>query len=745
MNCQLIDFACYGKNFTDPLVCSSKGVCSSPNNCTCNAGYFGEQCQNFNCFGIEHLDSKVCSSYGLCVQSNNCSCFPGYIGESCQFPTCFGKNSSDPSVCSGNGICSGPDRCMCKENFGGELCRNSTSEPSVIPDCLLVGNNYIRYYKTEKSFVIEPTICSKEGWGGVSFHKKEGIDSAMFLAVSWYSNGKLQISEISSHANQKLNSKSKSIGLLLPDDKNFPNLQFNDKQKFLIRVDDLLLKNYDFISVVCSSQPPDASLNFPRHGTVLTRPFNISRDKTICDTFVLNGYSNRISDTSESFWFLEMGVYLVLFVLLILTRNLQPLKSRGFVPYLALLSQYGATFSSIQHFFFDMEWRSQYGCLLQTICYETFLSVIFMVMPLNYLRYVLLINMNKEKENVSQNGEKRSLYFNLLLVVKFIVKPIVSLTIICAFWLFTAIVDLGIIVVFSPNFNCSTGKSFGMFGVHLFYNVFFGIVLFGIAVIDIVTSFIRYLYKIKIKSQYKRLACLKVTRDQILDFFFKGDPFYFRIEQIIAFVVFILYFTFEMINFNVLIWGTENGFYFYFGKYFSTIGRSAIAYVFALYQIIIPLIMSLISLIVEYIKSRKRPQVPLDELDKYLQNDELFDIFLVFAKEEWSQENVLAYRDIQKFKRAKSEKKPKQALSIYKIYLNGESSPLEINIDSKSCHSLSKLIHDEECKFEKDTFEQIEKTLKVNISDTWSRFVMTSKFSNFQKNQEIINMEMRLM
>jgi hypothetical protein len=37
--------ACYGIVSTHPNVCSSHGQCTGPNNCTCNAGFIGQQCQ----------------------------------------------------------------------------------------------------------------------------------------------------------------------------------------------------------------------------------------------------------------------------------------------------------------------------------------------------------------------------------------------------------------------------------------------------------------------------------------------------------------------------------------------------------------------------------------------------------------------------------------------------------------------------------------------------------------------------
>jgi hypothetical protein len=38
-------FDCYGKNSSDPYICSGNGNCTFTNNCTCKEGYLGLQCQ----------------------------------------------------------------------------------------------------------------------------------------------------------------------------------------------------------------------------------------------------------------------------------------------------------------------------------------------------------------------------------------------------------------------------------------------------------------------------------------------------------------------------------------------------------------------------------------------------------------------------------------------------------------------------------------------------------------------------
>ena len=36
---------CYGVKYDSPSVCSGNGTCTNFNNCTCNSGYVGENCE----------------------------------------------------------------------------------------------------------------------------------------------------------------------------------------------------------------------------------------------------------------------------------------------------------------------------------------------------------------------------------------------------------------------------------------------------------------------------------------------------------------------------------------------------------------------------------------------------------------------------------------------------------------------------------------------------------------------------
>jgi hypothetical protein len=724
---------CFGFNTTDMKVCSSNGNCTSRDSCVCNIGYSGTKCEMTSCFGEDQTSPKVCSSHGNCTNINLCSCFNGYYGSQCEMATCFGKNSSDPTVCSGNGVCSRQDRCICNVGYIGTVCEIISPYFGEI-ECVIFGDEYLRYYKREKEVVIETTICSQDGWGGIAFHKSSGIESSNFISVSWYSQtdrNQLKFSEIQSH--QKKSLSTTNLGYLLPTEKYFPEKDFVGKQRYTMVIDQLNLENYDHVSIVCSNSHPNSNMTFPRHERVITRYFNVLNSKSICDAWVLSGFSNRLSDISLEFWFLEQIFYILMFGVVFYFRNTQPLKSRTFIPALASMS-------SIQYFYFNLEWRSRYGCLLQIMFYENFLTCIFAILPLNYIRHILLINLNIHKEQISETGSK-SLYLNFYTFVKILTNPIVLSISLFFFWLITSFVDFFILLVFSPHLQCITGKSFGVYATDLFVNTVIGLLFFAILLIDIIVNVVHYFNAVKRKS-YKKNVRWTVLKGSLIEFFIESDPFLFRMEKIFSTFIFLFYFCFEMINFNILIIGKDNGFYFYFGKYASTIGRSFITYFIAFYQGFLPLIMTVLSNLFIYFRL-KCGKKPTTIEANYMEDEDLFDILFEFAKE-WSSENLLALRDIKKYKnKRKSENRRQHAFDMYYRYFNGSYSPLEVNILENQSIELFRVINDPKAEMEDDLFASVEQTLSGNVSDTWSRFRFTIVLAYYERNKEYLQNELK--
>ncbi|CAI5451005.1 unnamed protein product [Caenorhabditis angaria] len=124
--------------------CSGNGLCDLFNNCICNGGWSGNNCEIPKCY-------KDCNGKGKCVGPNQCECNKGWIGESCTTTTCIdskclnghcsdglckcengwkGSRCQVPicNECSLNGQCTKPDNCECFDGFYGNSCIQKEEE-----------------------------------------------------------------------------------------------------------------------------------------------------------------------------------------------------------------------------------------------------------------------------------------------------------------------------------------------------------------------------------------------------------------------------------------------------------------------------------------------------------------------------------------------------------------------------------------------------------------------------------------
>ena len=143
--------SCFGIDSSDPSVCSGNGTCISNDNCICDSGWEGDQCNIsiYYCDGIIYSDPNVCNGHGDCISEDNCDCDTGYFGIYCEDTficpekptwTCNGIDKNDPSVCLWGGYCASQDDCKCFNGLygnncqlglqGGSPCNYSTSDNS---------------------------------------------------------------------------------------------------------------------------------------------------------------------------------------------------------------------------------------------------------------------------------------------------------------------------------------------------------------------------------------------------------------------------------------------------------------------------------------------------------------------------------------------------------------------------------------------------------------------------------------
>lgn len=99
-------------------------------NCTCTAGWMGEDCSNA-CdvlhYGVDCSQDCMCLNKGVCDRfTGNCSCTPGYLGQFCG-QECpeerYGPGCSQMCQCKNNASCEFVDgRCNCEPGWTGTFC-----------------------------------------------------------------------------------------------------------------------------------------------------------------------------------------------------------------------------------------------------------------------------------------------------------------------------------------------------------------------------------------------------------------------------------------------------------------------------------------------------------------------------------------------------------------------------------------------------------------------------------------------
>src|SRR5690606_9135627 len=98
----------------------------------------------------------------------------------------------------------------------------------------------------------------------------------------------------------------------------------------------------------------------------------------------------------------------LVFILCLIFRNKQPLKSRGLVPFIILCVIASTVSVMIAQSILTKQWQSMYGCYLAFFLSRPNEMVSYFIITVHELRYLLIINLNKmkglfcSKGNISQ-------------------------------------------------------------------------------------------------------------------------------------------------------------------------------------------------------------------------------------------------------------------------------------------------------------------------------------------------------
>jgi hypothetical protein len=425
--------------------------------------------------------------------------------------------------------------------------------------------------------------------------------------------------------------------------------------------------------------------------------------------------------------------HLIIILATLLLCRFQPLKAHGVTPSLFAL------FSTVQLlicllYFTDLETFSQLRCYLPLINQPINTSLLILF-PLNHARFIVIVLISQSKSlfaNAQTMFKKKIITF-ILYGMKILSHPIVHLSLvlisllICFFVSFIFLVENNFVMCLFGN-----DKNF----IQLFRRIqFFVLIAFvPLTIIDLLLIFWGSVVEIKNKS----LQWLKVVFFPIysIRYAWKADLFYFRIQ----------YYFFGLLTIlplNIIVFLTRDSYiklkrenrlkalpildsFYDFSIVFMQTG----------FPLIITIITALKWIVVKKIQKKK---VSASEFDNFFVDQTKYNLLKEFAEKEMSIENVECYKDILNYQKLTTIKKRIEfAKRLNQTYFNGISSPLEVNLPGSA---LSKYASNYAAEtFEKgNLFNEISDKIVENISDTYSRLIISSEYTNYLAKSKYMN------
>jgi hypothetical protein len=461
-------------------------------------------------------------------------------------------------------------------------------------------------------------------------------------------------------------------------------------------------------------------IEFPQHQTIFVSKIGNGYDK--CD--IQKFYDVLTLETiSVPFFYIGLTVVAVLFVVCMFLRNVQPLKSRGIIPFALLFNYYIFIFSSFTRFYATREFRMRYNCLFEDY-FKVCASInVVTLMFFDYTRVVSILSLNRNKTYIRHST---SPLIKFIKILKYINSDIVVISLQILSYLIVAVLFiLGFVI---SSFQCSivSNVTIGVFGV---YTAFILLAILVVLLIDLIFSM-----NLIIHCKWR-------------EYFLKNDPFYFRIQQIIGMVGIFLVILLGIVSLtipslSVFLQGRKT--HIYLVVVVSLVVLSIMFYLLLFYSVVLIMIFTFIKSTHRCISKRlkKSNQTELFEesrLKMFLTNPDLSILFRKFSDSEWSSENYLIYYDIQTYRGLPLDERKEFVIKMVKLYLNDYSPELEINISQKETENLKKNV--EQSQFHDSLFDAIEKEVETNLKDILGRFIFSKEFkshgfrSDFIKNQ----------
>lgn len=230
-------------------------------------------------------------------------------------------------------------------------------------------------------------------------------------------------------------------------------------------------------------------------------------------------------------------------------------------------------------------------------------------------------------------------------------------------------------------------------------------------------------------------CCKNKKKCSLKNFYFIEDQFLFRLEAlftvpiylfaiiVILFLVFLDIINYGIFRDSVCISAFRSSDGYQYGTYQIT------RFVYSLIFDAIGFVMFGFPLVVTIYRffRDKFLKSPVLNFEDDISDPIVHQIFFNFCKTEWSVENILSHDQILEYQ---SKPSSDLAYEIYDKYLE-EGALCEVNVSRGECKLVKEMM--DRGEFNPSLFDDILKTIMINLSDTYSRFIFTDEYSSVKK------------
>eukprot|EP01080_Neovahlkampfia_damariscottae_P007860 gene7860-12331_t len=450
-------------------------------------------------------------------------------------------------------------------------------------------------------------------------------------------------------------------------------------------------QKFNYILILRSSNTWNPDSDFDTIQKII-RPIN-SWKPCIVDTLSGRGrFDSR-------FWYLTVItsiIFLFTFLSLIYYRDEQPLKSRKYLPFIALLYNYSLLLSDFFQNLFSNEIRLTYGCLINIFITHRFGNIVASLPVLVLFRYFYLIHLTKQKK-IIYNKTKEKLEISTFTV--FLAKYLNLSTSLLGIFIFIIILYivtllLNIIPFFFYQTDCFEIAN------SLLYKILTGFTSILTESLIVIVLIVDLMMNIK-------SICRK--KCGFLKFYFIDDIYYFRIESIMVWTV-SMCFTFVPLFDD-------------YSRLLKQISSTILWYFMFFTQVVFVLLVTSL----RSWKIRKKNSIEKEEIEEIFdpEYDIILQAFLKFCESEFTSEYIYIKRDILKYRKNMRDR-ASIGKEIVALYLNGRQSILEVNVMESMSSDFKQRI---QCgDFAEDLFDKIEREVDCTLKDSFRKFKLCKEY-----------------